>query len=97
MANYKGINYNVMNEELEKLEDSIATKQSSAGIFVSDEETGTGSEQSIAHGLGVIPSKVIVAIQTTAGAVSIVEGTHTDEDILVTVTSGDTFKVLAFA
>jgi len=72
-----------------------ADKQDKLGIFVSGVEVGTGAPQNVAHTLGVAPSKVLVSIQTSAGAVSIAEGVHTITDVVVTVTLGDTFKVLA--
>jgi len=71
------------------------------GVFVSSEQTGTGSAQNVAHGLGVTPSKVFVAPTDTApattGAYTVTEGTHTSTNVVVTVTSGKKFKVLALA
>ena len=66
--------------------------------------TGTGSEQSLTHGLGRIPDLVLVipyAGNNGSGAsgtqtATILEGTHTSTAVKVTVTSGSTFKVLAF-
>lgn len=71
------------------------------GIFVSAETTGTGSAQNVAHGLGVIPNKVLVAptelaADLTAGY-DVAEGSHTSTNVVLTVTSGAKFKVLAFA
>lgn len=75
------------------------------GKFASTEQTGTGSEQSIAHGLSTIPGAVLISITDpgleTAGAADgaaravIVEGTHTTAAVKVTVTSGAKYKVLA--
>lgn len=69
------------------------------GLFISAEQTGTGSAQNVAHGLGVTPSKVFVAPTDTApattGAYTVTEGTHTSTNVVVTVTSGKKFKVLA--
>jgi len=68
-------------------------------VFVSTEQTGTGSSQSIAHGLGVTPSKVFVSPTDTApatvGVYTATEGTHTATNVLVTVTSGKKYKVIA--
>jgi hypothetical protein len=66
--------------------------------FVSEEQTGTGESQSIAHGLGVTPSIVVVGLTNvgTDGAV-VTEGTHGTANVNVTVTLGAKFKVLAIA
>jgi len=69
-----------------------------SGIFVSAETTGTGSAQNVAHGLGTAPSAVLVAPTEFASnlAVDIAEGTHTSTNVVLTVTSGAKFKVIAF-
>jgi hypothetical protein len=71
-----------------------------SSTFVSTEQTGTGSAQSIAHGLGRAPSLVLIAPTDTApattGAYTVTEGTHDATNIVVTVTTGKKFKVLAF-
>ena len=67
------------------------------GIFVSAETTGTGSAQNVTHGLAGTPTKVIIS-PTEFGAstaVDVAEGTHTATNVVVTVTSGVKFKVLA--
>lgn len=68
------------------------------GIFVSAETTGTGAAQNVAHGLGTAPSAVLVAPTEFASnlAVDILEGTHTTTNVVLTVTSGAKFKVIAF-
>ena len=68
-------------------------------IFVSPEQTGNGSAQNVAHGLGVAPSKVLIA-PTEFGAnvaVDVAEGTHTTTNVVCTVSNGVKYKVLAFA
>ena len=69
------------------------------GQFVSTQQTGTGSPQNIAHGLGRVPTQVLVAPTDTApatvGAYTVTEGTHTSTNVVLTVTSGKKFKVLA--
>jgi hypothetical protein len=74
---------------------------SRASAFVSTEQTGTGSAQNVAHGLGLTPSAVLIVPTDTApatvGAYTAVEGTHTDTNVVVTVTSGKKFKVFAWA
>jgi hypothetical protein len=81
---------------------AAANSLSASGIYQAS-STGTGSEQSIAHGLGSTPA-LVVAIPTaghdgsgspgtSAGTVSY--GTHTSTHIKVTVTEGCTFRVVA--
>lgn len=69
--------------------------------FLSTEQTGTGSAQNVAHGLGVVPEIVIVyptdTSPATVGVYTMVEGTHTTTNVVVTVTSGKKFKVFALA
>jgi len=70
------------------------------GVFKSSEQTGTGSEQSISHGLGVAPGLVIVyptdTSVATAGVYVVAEGTHTTSVVKVTVTTGKKYRVVAF-
>jgi hypothetical protein len=72
------------------------------GVFVSSEQTGTGSSQNVAHGLGVVPNKVLIAVTELPDAAAetgfdIAEGAHTSTNVVVTVTNTVKFKVLAFA
>jgi hypothetical protein len=70
-------------------------------VFKSTEQTGTSSNQNIAHGLGVTPGLVMVfptdTNVTTTGDYIVTEGTHTTTNVVVTVTTGKKFKVVAFA
>lgn len=83
-----------------ELEDGSVTLEKAA-VFVSIETTATGSEQSIAHGLGVVPSAVLVVPTELAADLGsgydAAEGTHTSTDVLVTVTADAKFKILAWA
>ena len=63
--------------------------------FKSSEQTGTGTEQSIAHTIGRVPSLVIVVPTSTSNGHTFVEGTHTATAIKVTASSGATYKVIA--
>lgn len=78
-----------------------AVTSAKALMSVSAETTGTGAEQSVAHGLAVIPSKVLVVptelAAGLAGGHDCAEGTHTTTNVVLTVTSGAKFKVLAWA
>ncbi len=68
--------------------------------FVSAEQTGTGSAQNIAHGLGRAPSAVVIIATDTApattGQYTATEGTHDATNVVVTVTSGKKYKILAW-
>lgn len=74
-------------------------------LFISTEQTATGSAQNVAHGLGAVPSVVLVVpTEGDDGAGSagtqmpdIAEGTHTTTNVVVTVAAGAKFKVLAIA
>jgi hypothetical protein len=66
--------------------------------FKSTVQTGNGSAQSVAHGLGVVPSLVlIVGYDLTGGAYVVTEGTHTSTNVVVTVTNGEKYVVIAYA
>jgi predicted RecA/RadA family phage recombinase len=69
-------------------------------FFKSSEQTGTGSAQNVAHGLGQVPLvSIIVPTDTspaTTGSMVVTEGTNTSTNVVVTVTSGKKFKVLAW-
>jgi hypothetical protein len=81
---------------------SAKTATSVSGKFQSTPQTGTGSAQSIPHGLGVVPTLVLVSPynNTAAGSTpfsfAISEGTHTTTNLLITATSGLVYKVVAF-
>jgi hypothetical protein len=74
-------------------------------VFVSGLRTGTGSSENVAHGLGATPSLVLVAPQTGHDGVggqgnlapTITEGAHDSTDVVVTVTSGAKYKLIAWA
>lgn len=73
---------------------------SKLSVFKSTEQTGTGSSQNVAHGLGATPGLVIVyptdTAPSTTGAYTMAEGSHDATNVVVTVTSGKKFKVVAF-
>jgi len=65
-------------------------------VFVTKtDQTGDGSEQSIAHDLGKVPDVVIVQVADEATAEA-TQGTHTSSVIKVKVTNGKTYKVMAY-
>lgn len=64
--------------------------------FVSIEQTGNAGAQSIAHGLGRIPSKVLIVVTDSAtGVYTITEGAHDITNVIVTVTNNVKYKVFA--
>ena len=67
-------------------------------VFISTEQTGTGSEQDIAHGLGHTPTIVIIQItEFDTTPTDIVQGTHDATNVKVTaVDSAVKFTVTAF-
>jgi hypothetical protein len=69
--------------------------KSEIALFISGVLTGTGSAQNVAHGLGVVPTNVFVTFTGTTASQAVTEGTHTSTNVVVTVTTGATFKVLA--
>jgi hypothetical protein len=70
-----------------------SVKLAKLAVFTANAQTGTGSSQNIAHGLGVTPT-FVVAVPTDGGTVSY--GTHTSTNVVVTVTSTKKFDVIAF-
>jgi hypothetical protein len=71
--------------------------KSNINMYGGNGKTGTGSPQSIAHGLGAIPSFVTITFTGTTAAQAVTYGTHTNTNIVLTVTSAATFDVIAFA
>ncbi len=69
-------------------------------MFISSEQTGNGSEQSVAHGMGVTPRAVLIiptdTAPSTTGQYTAAEGTHDATNVKVTVTNGKKYKVVAF-
>jgi hypothetical protein len=74
---------------------SATITKSNIKMFISGVLTGTGSAQNIAHGLGVVPTNVFTSFTGSTASQAVSEGTHTTTNIVVTVTSAATFKVLA--
>ena len=78
-----------------------AVTKAKAACFISTEQTGTGSSQDIAHGLGVVPVAVFVAptdlAPVTTGDYTVTEGAHDITNVKVTVTTGKKFKIWAWA
>lgn len=78
-----------------------AVTKAKTAMFISAEQTGTGAPQNVAHGLGVVPSAVFTAptdtAPATAGAYTVAEGAHDSTNVVLTVTSGKKFKVMAWA
>jgi hypothetical protein len=64
-------------------------------VFKSNELTGNGSEQNVAHGLSAVPSLVMVFPTESGDSYTMVEGTHTSTNVVVTVANGKKYKVVA--
>ena len=76
--------------------DTLTDALNSQTDFVSTEQTGTGSSQNIAHGLGRTPTKVLLCVtDNNSGNFVLTEGTHDGTNVKATVTSGVKFKVYA--
>jgi len=65
--------------------------------YVSHGNVGTGSSQSIAHGLGVTPAFAIVIFEGSTTSQAVTYGVNTSTNVVVTVTSAATFTVFALA
>lgn len=75
---------------------TTANSIAAASIFKSTEQTGTGSEQDIAHGLGSTPTLVfIIPTEFGGDGADYAEGTHDATNCKATVTSGAKFKIVA--
>lgn len=76
---------------------SSAWVPTSPATFLSAEITGNGSAQSTAHGLATVPTLVFaVPSDITGGAFAVAYGTHTSTNAIVTVTTGEKYRVVAF-
>lgn len=97
------INWNgLRNPQIRKwMQDTIGAIQAEpvtkarASIYVSTVLTGSGTAQEIAHGLGATPALVLVSAYGDGATVT--EGTHTDTNLIVTVTDAKSYKVVAWA
>lgn len=72
-----------------------------AKVFVSTEQTGTGSSQNVAHGLGGAPTAVVIAVTELPDAAAelgydVAEGAHDATNVVATVTNTVKFKVFAW-
>lgn len=84
---------------------ALAVTKAKALVFVSTEQTATGSSQNVAHGLAATPALVLIvptAGHDGAGGAgtqmpTIAEGAHDGTNVVVTVTAGAKFKALAWA
>ncbi len=77
-----------------------AVTQAKMKVFISTEQTGTGLEEDIPHGLGATPAFVFIALTDFGAADSpaVAEGTHDGTNVKVTVASATVkFKVVALA
>lgn len=78
------------------IKDGRVAGLATASMFLSTEQTGTGSEQDIAHGMGAIPTISLAFFTELDGnAADLAYGTHTSTNVKITATSGQKYRVLA--
>lgn len=84
---------------------AAAVTKAKAAVFASGQVAATGSAQNVAHGLGVVPSIVMIVPvggQDNGGGAGdyfpvITPGSHTTTNVVATVTAGSKFQVFAWA
>lgn len=74
---------------------SGAQLNTSTGIFLSGPQTGTGSAQSIAHGLQRVPTNVVAIWQGT-GTWTVSYGAKDANNVTVTAANTSTYLVMAW-
>jgi hypothetical protein len=75
---------------------SLMVTLTGLGVCLSAEQTGTGAEQAVAHGLGETPSLAFVVPTDLTGGVYVVAfGAHDSTYCRFTVTSGEKYRVVA--
>lgn len=68
-----------------------------SNVFLSTEQTGTGSAQNVAHGFATVPSLVYAVPSNLTGGVYVVTyGAHDATNVIATVTTGEKFQIVAF-
>lgn len=69
----------------------------STSVFLSTEQTGSGSAQNVAHGFGTVPALAFaIPSDHSGGPFAITYGTHTTTNVVVTVTNNEKYRVVAF-
>lgn len=75
------------------------------GMWQSTRQTGNGTEQTIAHTLGVVPRSVVIQVEglpslpdiASSGVTLATPGTHTSAAVKVTALANVLYRVTAFA
>ena len=68
-----------------------------ASVFKSTEQTGSGSAQTVAHGLGSTPALYYAIPSNLTGGAYVVSAESADAtNVTLTVTNGEKYKVIAF-
>lgn len=68
-----------------------------ASVFKSTEQTGSGSAQTVAHGLGSTPALYYAIPSNLTGGAYVVSAESADAtNVTLTVTNGEKYKVVAF-
>ncbi len=98
--------FNAISKVTGKLEFTIARDadypnaiQQLKQLFVSAELTGTGAQQTVAHGLGVVPTNVVITptdmSPAPVGVFTVTEGVHDNVNVKVSVTLNKKYKIHA--
>jgi len=75
---------------------TIAFQMSGTAVFLSTEQTGTGGPQNVAHGFGAVPVLAFaIPSDLTGGAYAVSYGAHDGTNVVVTVTNGEKYRVVA--
>lgn len=70
-------------------------------LFTSTEQTGSGAQQTMRHGLGKLPTGVLVSVTELPDAAAetgfdVTEGAHDSTNLYITVTNTVKYKVFAY-
>lgn len=76
---------------------AASTSLSASGCSKSPEQTGTGAPQNVAHSLGSIPVLFYAVPSNLTGGAYVVSSESADAtNVILTVTAGEKFRVVAF-
>lgn len=79
------------------IKDGRVAALATASMFLSPEQTGTGSSQNVAHPFGAAPTLAYaIPSNLTGGPYVVTYGTHDATNVKCTVTTGEKFRVVAF-
>lgn len=77
---------------------ALAVTVAKTKVFFSTEQTGNGSAQNVAHGLGAVPAGVLVVPSDCPNSAwALAQGTHDATNVVVTATNQLKYYVMAWA